>query len=221
MANFLEILSGARLNNELSHRFQQWGIPTAWAENWGGALAPTLLPHHFSSYYAARERGLDKTDARQFATNDALRTALSAAAVYGGAVAGPAYLGGGSSAATGGASSAGYAVPSVATGAESSTAWSIPSVATGAPSAGSEAAFSVPSMSASPAGGSFMSQINYQKLLGNALKSQDHGQQAPPQSSPMQPVMSAPASVGALNPTAPGGNNNIAALLAALLQQRQ
>lgn len=75
-------LSG-RISNELTHRFQQWGIPTSWAENWGNALAPTVVPHHFVAYYSARQRGLSPTQARQFATDDAVRTAAAAAATYG------------------------------------------------------------------------------------------------------------------------------------------
>lgn len=107
MANALEWLSGARLSNELSHRFQQWGIPTAWAENWGDALAPTVLPHHITAYYAARERGQSPTQARQFATDDAFRTAAAAAAVYGGVAGAGAYGAGGAAGSGGGVTGTG------------------------------------------------------------------------------------------------------------------
>lgn len=98
-------LSGARWSNEIAHRLEQWGLPSTWASNIGTALAPTVMPHHATSYYAARQRGMDPTDARQFATSDALRTAAAAAAVYGGVEAAGAYGAGGGAASGSGATS--------------------------------------------------------------------------------------------------------------------
>lgn len=111
MSKFLDWASGAKISNALGDRFKKWGLPTVLAEHWGNTLAPAPLTHHATSYYAARDRGMDKTDARQYAQNDALRALISSAAVYGGVAAGGAYGAGGAASGSGATSGLGGFVP--------------------------------------------------------------------------------------------------------------
>ncbi len=219
-------LSGAGWSNEINHRLQQWGVPQAWASNIGTALAPTVMPHHMTSYYAARDRGMDTTDARQFATSDAIRTAAAAAAVYGGVEAAGAYGAGG---AGGSGATSGFGGFAPATGGESSTLFgglygggSAPASFGGIGTtgglnigAGSAAGSGIggglfgggysAAANAPLAGQTAGSGIDYQSLLKNMMQQgQSSGGGGGYQGgNSMQPITSAPAQAGMLNASAP------------------